>query len=970
MDSRILELNKHWSFSLTDNECFREYNFDHSSWEVINLPHDWMINQDYNKECDMRTGWFVGNVGWYRKTLYLTKEMLSGKVFLIFDGVYMNSTVYINGYELGNRPYGNINFEYELTGHLIEGINIIAIRVDTSKALSARWYTGSGLNRSVELRFTGRVYMPTWGMNITVKHISQDKADIHCEMEIENTLENPMDICLITRISYKDRTVTSKEENYYLAKGLQKIECQLTIEVPMLWELEDPNLYTCQVELVHNEEVSDRQEQIFGIRSVEFKPNKGFFLNNKNIKLKGVCLHNDCGVVGTAVPKNIWIKRIGMLKEMGCNAIRTAHHPFPKEFYEVCNNIGMMVMDEIFDGWECVKASYDYGLYFKEWYENDLTNFIKRDRNHPCVIMWSIGNEVHGMNVDTTKRLQELVHQLDGTRYATCGIQGIGKESDENRAILDIAGYNDGGGACFVYERDHKRRPNQLFVATEAPHSFHTRGFYRTQTWWRDKNQPRMEIENLTEEEIFFDGSLNYYSSYDNAGVRTCARDSWSLVEEYDYLCGEFRWTGFDYYGESFGWPSRFVANGVIDAANFVKDHYYLYQSMWINEPMVHCLPHWTHPQIQEGTIIPIWVYTNCEEAELFVSGKSLGKKVKGSSKHLSWDIPYKKGTLSVVAYNGGIPVARKDMKTAGIPKGFNINVDSGQLTEEHVRQISVEIVDEYGELVPYADNSICFIEEGDLQVIGTENGDSMDLTPIRSKKRKAYNGLVAAYVRGEEQKDCVGKVYVLGILGETVFEKSTLVSIDVQKAIWGEIDNEKLDLYYTLDTTEPTKTSCKYEQPLLINQTTYIKIAIYGGEQKIGEHSAFFFKGEKEKVVDLTHSNKVLNLEKPLGPFAKQIVGEWREGENKYYFESDGRFMRILENNIRQEVGNWWYDFPVDYFEAQEYAGTGEIWFISGEKQKFRLLTQEAKEIEIDNRKKGLSTAYGSQEVIVLKRN
>ena len=963
----VLDLNKQWAFQLVDHENFKAYDFDHSNWDQVNLPHDWMISQNYSKEADMRTGWFIGGIGWYRKTLYLTKEMLEGKVFLIFDGVYSNSTVYINGYTLGTRPNGHINFEYELTNYLVEGMNVIAVRVDNSQLPSARWYTGSGINREVQIRFTGQVYMPTWGTSLSIQNVTKEVADIQYEIEIDNTLGRQIEVCLNIRVTDQNNVVVYTQEAYCLKEGLQKIRRQCALNYPKLWELEHPHLYKFQVDLRVNGILMDQQEQVFGVRTITFKPHEGCFLNDRNIKLKGVCLHNDCGVVGTAVPRNVWEKRIQMLKNMGCNAIRTAHHPFPKTFYEVCNSLGMMVMDEIFDGWEQTKAPYDYGLYFKEWYEKDLINFINRDKNHPCVILWSIGNEVHGMNEATTRHLQDLVHQLDPTRCVTCGIQGTGKQSDENRAILDIAGYNDGGGACFVYERDHDRRPSQIFVATEAPHSFQTRGFYRTQTWWRDKNQPRMEIENLTEEEIFFDGSLNYYSSYDNAGVRTCARDSWSFVEKYDYLCGEFRWTGFDYYGESFGWPSRFMANGVIDAAHFVKDHYYLYQSMWIDQPMVHCLPHWTHPQLKEGTIIPVWVYTNCEEAELFLNEKSLGRQVKGSAKHLSWDVPYEKGHLQVVAYHQGKPVVKKDMYTAGIPHALKLEVDAGILSEEYVRQISVEVIDAVGQKVPYADNAICFIDKGALQIMGTENGDSMDLTPIRSKKRKAFNGLVAASVRGIGEKNSVGKVYVLGILGDTTFKESTTVSIDIQEAIWGKIEPEELEIYYTLDTTVPTRASCKYEMPFVIRETTYVKVAVYKGKNRLGEHSGFFLKGEKEKVIDRTHGNKVLNLEKPLGPFAKEIIGEWQEGENKYYFEEDGRLIRLLDNNMKQEIGHWWYDFPIDYLEAQDYAGTGEIWFISGEKQSLRLLTQEAKQLEIDNSQKALSTAYGSQQVLIL---
>lgn len=477
-------------------------------------------------------------------------------------------------------------------------------------------------------------------------------------LEIENNNQYNKRIQVSTSVYTMNEMLCSLVETEEdIQVGQNEVVQVLEIQEPKLWYPEEPNLYKVVTKLILDTVEIDSYETVCGIRIMDFVPNKGFFLNDKHYNLKGVCLHHDGGVVGAAVPETIWRKRIRLLKEMGCNSIRTAHNPFAPEFYDLCDEMGMFVMDEIFDGWEKPKAPYDYGLYFKEWHEKDCIDFIKRDRNHASVFMWSIGNEVHGMEVATTQKLVDLFHQYDDTRKVTCGVQGVGENSDANRAVLDVAGYNDGGGACFAYERDHEKRPEQLIITTEAPHTLQTRGYYRTQTWWRDKNLPRIEIENLTQEELFEDGYIGYASSYDNHGVRVCARDSYAFVEKLPYLCGEFRWVGIDYIGESFGWPMTKGDMGVIDTANLKKDHYYLYQSMWCDPkiaPMVHILPHWTHSNLDIGTIIPVWIYTNCDQIELFLNKKSLGKREKGTHKNLQFDVPYEEGELRAVAYLEG----------------------------------------------------------------------------------------------------------------------------------------------------------------------------------------------------------------------------------------------------------------------------------------------------------------------------
>ena len=559
--------------------------------------------------------------------------MLKQRVFIQFDGIFMNSDVYINGNHLGNRPYGYISFGYDISKYLVEGVNVIAVRVDCQNQEASRWYNGCGIYRHVWLTITEKIFVDNWGTYITTPQIEPNAAIIKIETDIINQRSEKEAVTIINTIYDRDnKEIHKNRQKQDVLKGANKVETTININTPKLWSIEDPYLYKCGTQIATDAMIMDTSSTTFGIRTLEWIPNKGFVLNGQNLKFKGVCNHHDSGVVGAAVLDKVLRNKLNLLKDMGCNAIRTAHNPFAPEFYDLCDELGLLVIDEIFDGWDEVKAKYDYGLYFDDWYEKDVTDFMKRDRNHPCIVMCSIGNEVPNMQTEITKKLSSLVHSLDPTRPVTCGVEGVSQMSEDNRAMLQIAGYNDGGGACFLYDRDHTKRPNQLMIATEAPHTRQTRGFYRTQTWWRDKNQARMEVNNLSDEELFFDGHIEYKSSYDNSGVRVCIRDSWTLAEERAFHMGEFRWTGFDYYGESYAWPARHMDSGIIGLDNCPKDSYYLYQSMWTKEPMIHMLPHWTHPNIKEGTAIPVWVYTNCEVAEVVVNGKCFGKKTRGNA--------------------------------------------------------------------------------------------------------------------------------------------------------------------------------------------------------------------------------------------------------------------------------------------------------------------------------------------------
>lgn len=944
-------LDEEWKFMLGVDARAKDIEFDDRLWRDVQLPHDWSIEGIYaeNNPTGVKGGFLPAGIGWYRKTI-IWEEETERRAFIEFDGIYMNSDVWINGCHVGHRPYGYIGFEYEMTPYLKKGKNVISVRVDCSKSPSGRWYTGCGIYRHVWLTTVSDVYIPHWGTYVTTPEVSHERAEVKASVALVNKSNKARTVRIVSYIYGHDDIHSEPVEQIRKINWDESIEVHQILEInkPHLWSPESPYLYNLKTAIWDGDLLLDEYVTPFGIRFFDFDSNHGFRLNGNPLKFQGVCQHADGGPVGAAVPDRLLEKRLYMLKRMGCNAIRTAHHPMSPEFYDYCDQIGLMVIDEAFDGWESPKMPYDYGLYFHEWWKRDLEDMLIRDRNHPCVIMWSIGNEVKDMRTETTKMLVEFVHLLEPTRPVTCGVNQVGPKQDANRSLLDVAGYNDGGGACFLYEEDHRLHPERKFVATEAPHTFQTRGFYRTQTWWRDKNQPRIEITNLTEEELFFDGELAYNSSYDNSGVRTSSRDSWSFVKKYNYLTGEFRWTGFDYLGESFGWPARSANFGIIDLANFPKDHYYFYQSQFTASPMIHLLPHWTHPDM-EGKVIPVWVYTNCEEAELFLNDSSLGRKQMDEKMYLSWDVSYEPGTLKAVGFKEGKLVVQEVIHTAGEPVGINLRTDLPTLMSDgqDLCQVSFEIVDDQGHLVPQGHNRIYYEATGSVTFLGMENGDPLDLTPAKRRERKAFYGLGMGLFQSTKEQGNI-EIVAAGIIGNEVFRTSTLVSISVQRlSLRGSLPPRELEVFFTLDGTKPTRASYRYESPITIDCSCTVRAVIYEKNKLIIEMTTDFKRGEREKVIDLLHGNRLtMNVGEFSGPISKQLLGEWRKNQIRYVFTDQGEVYRFLGNDTKQKVGLWWYDFPADPFEAAPYAGTGEIVWADGKRNKISLRSQTADQL------------------------
>jgi len=747
-----IPLDFDWSFQLGDIEGAEKEDFDDASWRILDVPHDWSIEGSYDESnpSGIAGAFLPAGIGWYRKTIVIHNLGEDDQYFVEFDGVYMNSDVWINGEHLGTRPNGYVGFSYNLTPFLKKGKNVLAVRVDHSMVPSGRWYTGSGIYRHVWLTRTKNVLIPQWGTTVETRLPELNRAEVILGIDLTN-LSGVQQKVLVESVLIDQAGNKVARDRSKLSVGE---EAQLTqsfkVKNPLLWSPDHPHMYVIETRILVDGDLADRYETPLGIRSIELSGSEGFFLNGESIKFKGLSNHHDAGPVGSAVPDDVLYRRLKLLKAMGCNALRTTHNPFSPEFYTMCDTMGFLVMDEAFDGWWEPKADFDYGIYFEDWWQRDLEDFIRRDRNHPSVVIWSIGNEVRGFTAEQQKEIVDFVRQIDCSRPVT---QGRGYSAPH----IDIAGFNGHGEFRGSIEEYHQQHPEKAVIGTEITHTLQTRGVYRTKTWYRTRDNPapwerpgqfkKMEarvckIADLTAEEVFKGVNPKYQSSYDNSIVRIGVRDSWKQVEEHEYYLGNFRWTGFDYLGESFGWPARTANFGIIDLAGFPKDHYYLYQSLWSEEPMVHLLPHWTHPG-KEGVRIPVVVYTNCQSAELFLNGRSLGAKQMGEEEQLVWLVPYEAGEIKVVARSEGTEICQKSYTTAGRATGIDLIADRDVIRSNRTDVVHIEarVTDDSGEMLPDADQLITFEIDGPAKLLGVENGDILDLEPHKIYSRRAFKG-------------------------------------------------------------------------------------------------------------------------------------------------------------------------------------------------------------------------------------
>ncbi len=730
-----------WRFSKGDFPTALIPEFDDSDWRKVNLPHDWSVEEPFGPEYGSGNGYAAGGVGWYRKHFTLDENLKNKLVSIEFDGVYNNSEVWINGHFVGRRPYGYISFQYDLSQHLNFGSdeNIIAVRVDHSKFADSRWYTGSGIYRHVRLRITDKLHIGHWGTYVTTPIIDKDTAVIKIETTVKNAYNQPKDFSLdATIITAEGRQHDVPTTSATLdALSEKTVTQEIKIDNIELWSLETPVLYTLKSHLKSDAIVIDETTTPFGIRTLRFDPDKGFFLNGKPIKIKGVCLHHDAGCLGAAVPEKVLERQLKLVKELGANAIRTSHNPPAPELLDLCDRLGLLVKDEAFDeftppknkwvsGWNSgVPSRFGYGEVFEKWSVVDIEDMVLRDRNHPSIIMWSIGNEIDYPNdpfshpvlgddyrpthppaenlVKHAKPLIEAVKRLDTTRPVTAGLASIDISNAVGLAqILDVVGYNYQENK---YEADHKTYPDRFIFGSETGDQY----------------------------------------------------EAWTVVRDNDYVAGQFLWTGIDYLGEARRWPNRANGSGLLDLCGFKKPLAWFRQSLWSEEPMVYiCVAgragrrlrglrgdeSWNWP---ENATVTVMCLTNCPEVSLSLNGRPLETKklIDANQGVLTWEVPYEPGTLTAAGLKNGNEICKYILRTAGTASRIVLSPDVTQITADgkDICHLEFQIADGKGTRVPDADNELTFEVNGPAEIIGIENGNLNSIEDPKDNIHKAYRG-------------------------------------------------------------------------------------------------------------------------------------------------------------------------------------------------------------------------------------
>jgi beta-galactosidase len=787
-------LEKNWKFSRGDFPTAMSPDFKDSKWQTVTVPHDWAIYGPFNKEIDAYSTAIVQNletvstlktgrtgslphigIGWYRLNISLPEYRKGEKVTILFDGAMSNPQVYVNGKEAGHWAYGYSSFSFDITDLLnTNGKNVLAVRLE-NKAQQSRWYPGAGLYRNVHLIITKDTHIPVWGNYITTPKITGEYAMVNIQTRIETKAQSSaikVETEIFNSNGKSEARVLKIMDNYN--DGI--LEQQLVVNHPSLWSPETPTLYTAVCKVYENDKLSDSTTNRFGIRDIRLVPDKGFFLNGNRLKFKGVCLHHDLGPLGTAVNVAGIRRQLTILKDMGCNAIRTSHNPPAPEFLDLCDEMGFMVMDEAFDTWKVAKVANGYQNFFNEWAEKDMVNMLRRDRNHPAIVMWSIGNEIGEQNLvdgnKVLKFLKDICKREDPTRFVAAGMDQINGALKNNfAALLDIPGFNY---KARRYEEACKQLPQGVILGSETSSTISSRGVYK------------FPIE-LTLDKAYPD---NQCSSYD-LGACSWAElldDEFVKQDDLEYVIGEFVWTGFDYLGEPTPydefWPSHSSYFGICDLAGLPKDRYYLYRSRWNSrDTTVHLLPHWTWPG-REGQITPVFCYTNFPSAELFVNGKSMGRQIKSRQSNLTryrlmWNnVTYEPGFLKVVVYDeSGKAVATQEVHTAGNPHHIELVSDRKILKADgkDLAYVTVKVVDEKGNLCPDSDNLLKFSVSGTGTYRAAANGDATSLEQFHLPKMQVFKGMLTAIVQSTEKQ---GKM-ILKVEGKGL--KSSIISFETK---------------------------------------------------------------------------------------------------------------------------------------------------------------------------------------------
>ncbi len=759
-------LDPGWKFHLGDVPEASNSAFDDSAWRALDLPHDWSIEGPFDAKWASGTGYLPGGIGWYRKAFRLPASAAGKRVSIRFDGVYMNSEVWVNGHSLGRRPYGYITFEYDLTPFLRPApeANILAVRVDHSAFADSRWYNGSGIYRHVWLITTSDVHVAPWGVFVTTPEVTASletrAATVAIQARLKNDGSATRETVLTSTIeNHAGKAIASIETERPIAGGEEaRIDQNIRLANPELWSPDNPNLYTLVTRVKVANKVVDEIRTPFGVRTYAFDANTGFSLNGKKTLIKGVCIHHDAGCLGAAVPDRALERRLQLLKELGCNAIRTSHNPPAPELLDMCDRMGFMVMDEAFDEWARPKKkwvlgrnngtpSYDgYAKYFDEWGVKDVQSMVERDKNHPSIILWSIGNEIdysHDPYYDPTasdytpdkpsaaelvgiaRTLAKAVKEIDTTRPVTAALATI-QVSDRTGLpeTLDVVGYNYQEK---FYTQDHERYPARKLVGSENSHAYNV----------------------------------------------------WKVVEDLPYATGQFLWTGIDYIGEAGAWPVRGSSAGLLDECGFKKPGYYFRQSLWSDKPMVYLAvrpptgggrggrgggfqvaPSWSWSAANTNEVSVV-CYANCEKVELFLNGKSLGEKplTTAQDRVLTWRVPYVPGTLKAVGKNGHAMVCTYELNTTGKAARVKLAPDVKQIAADgrDLAHVEVSVTDSDGNLVYAADNQVHFELTGPGRVIGVDSGDQRSHEDFKANTRKAYHGQCLVIIQSISSRGKIG---------------------------------------------------------------------------------------------------------------------------------------------------------------------------------------------------------------------
>jgi beta-galactosidase len=781
-------LERGWRFTREDSPEHSSLGFDDSSWQQVRIPHDWAIygpfsinndrqnvaiTQDGQKEAMEhagRTGGlpFVG-VGWYRLDFEVPEFQAGKRAIIIFDGAMSQARLYVNGQEVGFWPYGYNAFHFDITDYIKSGNNELAVRLE-NETDSSRWYPGAGIYRNVHLVVVEDVHIPVWGTQLTTPIVKESIARVELRTEVVRPEEvSAESLRIVTEIKDSEGNIIARAEDGVSRYDSNYFEQVFDVENPKLWSVESPTLYTAESKLYAGEQLKDEYTTRFGIRTIEIIPEKGMFINGVMTKFRGVCNHHDLGPLGAAVNDAAIRRQIRILKDMGCNAIRTSHNMPAPELVEACDEMGMMLMLESFDEWQTAKVKNGYHKYFDEWAERDLVNLVHHFRNNPSVVMWCIGNEVpdqgdklHGPKL--SRMLQDICHREDPTRPVTQGMdQPHNVVYNNMAAVMDVAGFNY---RPHLYGNNYYSLPQQIILGSETASTVSSRGVYKFPV-------ERRSMAKYDDHQA---------SSYDveHCGWSNLPEDDWMWHEDYDCCIGEFVWTGFDYLGEPTpyysDWPSHSSLFGIVDLAGLPKDRYYLYRSHWNKEAeTLHILPHWTWPG-REGEVTPVFVYTNYPTAELFINGVSQGKRTKDTTidienthtpeaekalkrqqrYRLMWlDTKYEPGTVKVVAYNeAGEAVAEQQIVTAGKPHHIELSADRTTIKADgrDLSFITVRVVDKDGNLCPAADNEIRYTVKGAGSYRAGANGDPTSLELFHEPHMRVFSGMMTAIVESSDK--------------------------------------------------------------------------------------------------------------------------------------------------------------------------------------------------------------------------